>query len=805
MEKPLPPSLAAALVQEAIGHGVRGSFAEAIALLTRAVGLEPAFADAHYNLGVACRSADQTSAALTAFEQAVSLKPDWPEAHFNLGNCYQDMGCTPQAIRCFEAALRQRPHYPKALNNLASLLLEQGASRRADELLQRAVRLQPNYPQALYNLARVCRKQRRLPEALGYVERAVRLRPALPLYGILMADLLSSLGRVQESRDLLARLLKRHPQEQDAIAKIASLLCKQGDDAAALAVLDRAIADGVAPTAMLKRRVGILQKLRRWDDAHQEIVRLLEINPDHPAGWKLKGIACLERCDVDGAINAFERSLVLSPGDVQIHCALATALCLARRFTESRQVLDQVLLLQPDFLPARMNLAMLALSDGDFAEGWREFEWRLLADQGRPPKISVPDWKGEPLRNKTILLRAEQGLGDTFQFIRFAREFSSQGAQVVVECQKSACELISRAPGVQQVIAQGEPLPPIDFQLPLLSIAGRLKTTLSTLPCQVPYLFAEPARVAGWQKRLRPLGKIVVGIAWQGNRCYRGDQFRSMPLAHFRALAEVPRVSLVSLQKHEGVEQLKGELGFQVHHFTDELDVDGPFRDTAAIVRACDLIVSSDTALVHLAGAMAVPTWVALGYSAEWRWLREGMTSPWYPTMRLYRQTRINDWPGVFRQMAGDLTAALFHDHTSLLPPAPWLTPPPVLNIAISPGDLIDKFLILSLKQQRLVDEAQQRYVQVELDSIRSASAACLSGSTHDLGRLVEELRLVNERLWVIEEELRKCEYAQDFGPRFVSLARSVYQTNDQRASIKRQINVLLASPLREEKSFQSV
>jgi ADP-heptose:LPS heptosyltransferase len=318
---------------------------------------------------------------------------------------------------------------------------------------------------------------------------------------------------------------------------------------------------------------------------------------------------------------------------------------------------------------------------GDFEHGWPEYEWRWRRPKSPPRRLPQPRWDGAPLAGKTLLVYMEQGLGDMLQFIRYAPLLKAQGANVLVECPAFLHPLLSRCPGIDRLLAEGSPLPEFDVHVPLLSLPHLLGTTLATIPAQVPYLYAGEERVQRWAEELRPLEGFKVGICWQGNRHHQWDHFRSFPVEHFAALAAVPGVRLVSLQKGPGAEQLR-KLGgsFPVVELDSEKDASAAaFMDTAAIMKNLDLVVTVDTSIAHLAGGLGVPVWVALSAVSDWRWLLQREDSPWYPTLRLFRQRALGDWDGVFGRMAAELKKQSgFSGHQELADPAkpaPFLAP----------------------------------------------------------------------------------------------------------------------------------
>ena len=290
---------------------------------------------------------------------------------------------------------------------------------------------------------------------------------------------------------------------------------------------------------------------------------------------------------------------------------------------------------------------------GRWEEGWPEFECR---DWLRRRSFRQPRWDGTSLAGRTILLHTEQGMGDTFQFVRFAELVKSQAKKVLLECPPSLVPLLKSCRGIDQVIARGTPLPPFDVYASLLSLPALLKTTLATLPAEVPYLFADPELVELCGGVLSRIRAFRIGIAWQGSPTHLGDRFRSVPLVEFGALGAIEGAQLVSLQK-ENNEQLANVADrFVVLDLGRQLDGGtGAFMGTAAAMKHLDLVVTCDTAVAHLAGALGMPAWVLLPYSADWRWLLDRDDSPWYPTLRLFRQKKRGDWAEVFHRVSQEI------------------------------------------------------------------------------------------------------------------------------------------------------
>jgi hypothetical protein len=297
---------------------------------------------------------------------------------------------------------------------------------------------------------------------------------------------------------------------------------------------------------------------------------------------------------------------------------------------------------------------MLLLSQERFPEGWAEYEWRWQVQSQPRPAFDRPAWDGAPLPGGTLLLYAEQGVGDTLQFVRYAALAKQRADAVILGCPPALIPLLSRCPGIDRLVATDAPLPPFDAQAPLASLPGLLGTTAETIPAPVPYLTADPERVRRWQEELAGLEGFKIGIAWQGNPGMGAyDRRRSFPLAALAPLARLPGVRLVVLQKGHGREQLPAAAGWPLADLGERLDESGgAFADTAAVMHGLDLVVTCDSAPAHLAGALGKACWVALPFAADWRWLLDREDSPWYPTLRLFRQPRPGDWSDMFGRMA---------------------------------------------------------------------------------------------------------------------------------------------------------
>jgi Tfp pilus assembly protein PilF len=648
-----------------------------------------------------------------------------------------------------------------------------GRLREAEQAYQEILQSSPHHADALHLVGLVQYQQGHHEAALENIRRALAMRPQSEVIWVNLGAVYSALGHYSEAADAAEQALRLNPNYSKAHCNLGAARCEQGE-------LEEAV--------------------RNFEDA-------LAIDPGYAIAHFNLGAILLKLGKLDDAVRSYQAALAIHPGYAEAHRHLGVALREQGRLDEAIRSYQAALAINPNAADAHLNLGRALLQLGDFEAGWSNHEWRWQTKDKKfePRSFSQPPWDGRPLQGKTLLVHAEQGLGDTLQFVRYAPLVRQRGCQVILECQKPLRTLLSRCPGIDQLVTRGNELPPFDFHVPLLSLPHLLGSRAGNIPVDVPYLFARDDLIDHWRDCLNDCAGFKVGICWQGSPTFRDDRQRSFALAHFAALADVPGVQLISLQKGAGTEQLAG-VGFAVTTLGADLDdANGAFMDTAAVMKNLDLVVTSDTAVAHLAGALGVPVWVALAKVPDWRWLLDRDDSPWYPTMRLFRQATAGEWGWVFRRMAEALRGRLAAGRKSTLPDgavAP-ATSAGSLSVEISAGELIDKITILEIKRERIADPAKLANVRRELAILTAVREREVADSA-ELTRLTAELKQVNEDLWRIEDDIRDCERRQDFGPSFIELARSVYRHNDRRAALKRCINDLLGSRLTEEKSYQS-
>jgi tetratricopeptide (TPR) repeat protein len=645
-------------------------------------------------------------------------------------------------------------------------------------------------PEALYAAAVALWRERRRDEAIKLMDEALRLRPDFAGALCMGAYMLSECGQPQSAMRFYRRALELDDSLVVGHVNLGKLLF--ADERFTEALASFAAATRLAPhdPDAWCSRAGALRELGRLEESIEAAERALELRHDFPEAAINLGNAFLKLDRSEEAFGAYLRAS--KPGPCLAKALLGQGLTLRSlgRFSEAMTAFDGAAALGSREAVAGKGCLMLTL--GDFENGLEGYEARWLKGKSIAEALGMrfPSWKGPGPEAKRVLVLNDHGLGDTIQFFRYLPLMAAAGVDATFVCPPRLRQLLSSKANVRFVDSppEGEPF---DAQIAISSLPRAFGTRLDTIPAAVPYLAAEPALREMWLKRIGAEG-FKIGVVWQGNPDPEADRARSLPIMALAPLAGIAGVRLISLQKGAGEEQLSNlPPSLRVETLGANFDA-GPdaFVDTAAAMTCLDLVVTCDTSVAHLAGALAVPVWVALKSDAEWRWLIGRADSPWYPTMRLFRQTRRGVWSDVFEAMAGEL-----------VPLAERRTIPRMVSTPSSLGELIDKMTILRIKAERISEPEKLANVHRELNLLeRSAHEDGVSGPSIDL--LTDQLAAVNGRLWTIEDALRACEHDGDFGPRFVTLARSVYCENDTRAAIKRALNTLAGSALVEEKSY---
>ena len=694
-----------------------------------------------------------------------------------LGNIQGMRGDHTSAKSSYLKALAITPNSPELLCDLGDSQRQSGDSKAAKSSYKKAINLDNLNLRAHYNLGLISKEAGDLDDALSSFTTVAKLKPDLAEAHISIGAILHEQGQASAAVASLKKALSYQPNSAQAHSNLGNSLCSLGDFEGAVNALQ--IATSIDPNyAQAHNNLGLaLQKTGNLSAAVSSFKTALHLKKRFPEALNNLGLTLQEKGEINNAILSFNAALQLNPCPIEV----------------------------------KSNLAMAQLLHGDYQQGLDNYEFRFSTKTGLNALLNKPkssQWDGRDLKSgQKLLLISEQGLGDTLQFMRYVTLLCRRGLDVNL-CAQTKLHSLIRASGIDS-----SPLSPEEITdsedahwLPLLSILRHLRVTADDPIISDPYIKAPDSLMMTWKERLSSERRPIIGINWQGDPSHEttNSKGRSLPLETFAPIVQKTNASLLSLQKGFGSDQLE-TCSFRDRFVScqDQINDTWDFLETAAIIANCDLVITSDTSVAHLAGGMGKTTWLLLKNVPEWRWGLKGDTTFWYPSMRLFRQKERGNWNKVMEQVAGAVheyfgscstggnsaeassTAAKTQQIQEILAP-------------ISLGELIDKITILKIKIQHLEGHAQNN-VMKELKALEST----LNNLQIDIdSTLIQRLQQVNQALWQIEDDIRYKEHNKDFGDAFVGLARSVYQQNDRRAAIKKEINTTYGSSLIEEKSY---
>ena len=568
-----------------------GRLGEGIAYARQALAIDAGRSRTHLLLGMALAQSGELHEALTSLDRAIALAPDLADAHGNRADVLVELRRPVEAIESYDRALTLAPQSFPNWCNRAAVLLDMGHHEQALASYDRALAIEPQHVDVLAARGLTLNTLDRCEEAVETLDRAVALAPDHHLARRTRGVALLKLERPVQAVADFQRVLIERPDDEDALYNGAFSLVASERDGEALAVYDK----------------------------------LLAINPRHVEALLGKGAALQN----------------------------------LTRFAEAVTVYDQVLALDPQRPDAHYSAATALLSMGNFQRGLAEYEWRRRIAPGSASVVQSfrqTIWLGEsPLRDRTLLIHAEQGMGDVLYAVRYVPRVARQGARVVLQVHAALKPLLAGLEGAALVVAKGEPLPAFDCQCPVMSLPYAMKTELATIPAEVPYIHVPADRVSYWGGRLPQTTALRVGIVWCGNPAFKEDRRRSLKLAQIDPILATAKVFFVSLNPGIGEGERASLAGrSNMLHLGKELR---DFADTAAVIEQLDLLITSDTSVAHLAGAMGLPVWIMLGFAPDWRFAHDRKQSSWYPTARLFRQSTPGDWAGVIERVRLELSA----------------------------------------------------------------------------------------------------------------------------------------------------
>ncbi|MDR3736813.1 MAG: tetratricopeptide repeat protein [Acidobacteriaceae bacterium] len=618
-------------VEQAINLGLQyhqsGQLAAAVDIYGQILAAIPGHADALYLLGMATAALGDQERAVGLIREAIQADHTKFQFHAALAHLLRDLNRPSEAEATACRALALQPGAIELYLLIGQIRALRGDPDGAAAAFRMSIIIVPEYAPGYLGLGTLATAVGDFTTALRVFKIAVRLDSSLTEAQFDLAKALRDSGHLDLALERYRIVLMLAPDYAGASINFGEALYVAGD---------------IPMATLMFRRASIL-------------------TPDNPQIHSNLALALQAQGALDAAIMAHHEALRLDPNSAQAHNNLALTLQAQGALDAALVAHREALRLDPDYADARTNLALTLLRTGQFAEGWDCYESRFAAsDAAPPPAYQQPLWDGRPLKGATILLHAEQGLGDTLQFVRYAPLVAERGGRVVLLCPPELTRLLASVPGIAEVQHDHDDLPDFSWHCPLMSLPRLFGTDLASIPHTIPYVSAAPAAVAFWRHRLATMPGLKVGLVWAGRSrqsvisAQLIDRRRSMSLSQFTPLAVIPGVHLISLQKGEATDQIRQLPQSQM--LTDWTPSLLDFADTAALVEALDLVISVDTAVVHLAGALGKPVWVLSRFDACWRWLIDRTDSPWYPTLTLFRQPQPGDWASVVTAVADALS-----------------------------------------------------------------------------------------------------------------------------------------------------
>ncbi|HLI22491.1 MAG TPA: tetratricopeptide repeat protein [Stellaceae bacterium] len=564
--------------------------------------------------------------AETLYRAILAEAPDHPGSHHLLGLCLQQLGRHEAALQSIKRAIELNDSEPNYHNNLGTVYRSLGKLDEAIACYRHAAALKPGFAPALSNLGLCLQQQGRLAEAQRALEQALQAKPDYPGAWFNLGNVLAARGEHEKAIEHYRRALALDANHVEALNNLGAALTEIGS----------------------------------YDEAALCYRQVLNLQPANAAAHNNFGRVLAQRDELADAAAHFRQAIALQPHSVDAYINLGNVLMEDGDPRAAHESYSRALALEPAHDSAHWNDGLALLVQGDLVTGFRQWRWNTAAARRFG---GIKEWRGEELAGATILIHAEQGFGDTIQFARYLPLVAARGGRVAFEAPVEQHRLFAAIDGVAELVAFGDKLPDFAWQCPLLSLPLAFETALATVPSAVPYLHADPVAIEEWRRRIAG-PELKVGLVWAGRPEHKRDRHRSLPLAALAPLARVPNTAFFALQKGAAVGQAEeAPAGMRLEILSPLL---GDFADTAAAIMALDLVVTVDTSVAHLAGALGKPVWILLPYAPDWRWLEARSDSPWYPTARLFRQDKTRRWASVIAAVAAELAALASPDQVKI-------------------------------------------------------------------------------------------------------------------------------------------
>ena len=623
---------------------------EAAVVLTSLLSERPGIAQAAFQLGLLHHERDELEPAIERYWQAILGAPEMIPAHRNLGSIMQRLGRHAEALSCFERVCRLGPQDATAQAERAAALRQLGRLEEAAEAYEAAIERDSRWATPHFHLGVVRLRQGRNEAALACFDAAIAAEPGMVEAHVNRGVVLRALGHVDDAIDSYRAALLLKPGYVKCLVNLGGCYVAAARHEEAIEVLRPAI-EGEPDNFDAVSHLGLaLIGLGRVQEAIGALEHAVSLRPVEPLAHTHLGIALGRAGRLTEALVHYREGVALDPASAHVWCNLGTGLHDLGSDDDAVNCFEQAVALDPTLAAAHTNHGIVLLLGGDLAAGWPKYEWRRKVGAARPYEEALR-WSGkEPISGKLMFVHAEQGFGDTIQFARYLPILQGMGARVVVQAGAPLCALLGSSFPDIEVLPTGTGVPVFEHHVSMMSLPLVLGTTLETIPARVPYLKVPGTLVKRWAAALPTPRRPRVGLVWSGGAAYPNDKMRSMPFALMALLLARDDVDFISLQKEIRAEDLAHvERMPQLRRVGETL---GDFSDTAALLQSLDLVISVDTSVAHLAGALGRPVWILLPYVPDWRWMRAREDSPWYPSARLFRQTLPIDWQSVMQRVA---------------------------------------------------------------------------------------------------------------------------------------------------------
>ncbi len=641
-------------------------YQRSVDLIKKAIQINPKNSIFYYNKGLAHQELRQLESAIDSFGKAIEFNPEYVDAHYNRGLTFVELGQASLAALDFLRVTEMRPDYADAFSDLGNTQKELQQFQPALKSYDKAIELDPNFVDAYYNKGLTHLELKNFGAAIESFGLAIKLEPNFPEAFCNRGLAYQAIYQWEISIKDFNRAIALRPNFAEAYSNRGLALIKTKQLEASFRDFDKAIELRPNFAEAYSNRGLVLKQLKQLEASVKSCDKAIQLKPNLAEAFCNRGLALQGLKQLEASIENFNQAIKLNPNFAAAYSNKSISQKNLKLLDEAIRSCDKAIKLNPKSADAYWNKALVLLLNGKLNEGWDLFEWRWKRDSFTSPKrdFSQPLWLGlESLKEKTILLHSEQGLGDTIQFCRYAKSVSQLGARVILEVPKALVSLFQSLEGISELISKGTELPAFDFHCPLLSLPLAFKTTETTIPSNKAYLHSEKNKVSRWEKRLGKKTKPRVGIVWSSLSSFRNDSYRSLKLKDFLAALPKSGIEYICLQKEIKEDDKETLASVQdIRFFGNELK---DFSQTAALIENIDLVVSTCTSVPHLSGAMHKPTWLLLSSVPDWRWMLNRNDSPWYSSVRLYRQDDSRNWVGVLEQIKTDLGELFSYKNTN--------------------------------------------------------------------------------------------------------------------------------------------